>query len=256
MFAMVDQRDRDFDAIAGGHPQVFALVAARIQPLYLLLFDHSSFAGIHIQFKQRIRRSHGGIAVAQSRRFGLRIIGKPGDIGRIVKSDPHHLPGLAVNLPQTGQATLTLFHNQPVGKQGKSFEHHVVTRRDQRGPLFFITQHGTVEAEILPLPVGTKIESVLIVIKTVFMIFTPWQKADRLGVWQFGVEQQHFAGGGAGEINYHELLGGGFMHADVEGLIFFLVDQRVALRRCPDGVAPDLIREQRGGMFTHIPNKA
>ncbi len=46
------------------------------------------------------------------------------------------------------------------------------------------------------------------------------------------------------------------MHADVEGLIFFLVDQRVALRRCPDGVAPDPIREQRGGMFTHIPNKA
>ena len=88
------------------------------------------------------------------------------------------------------------------------------------------------------------------------MIFTPRQEADRLSVWQFGVEQQYFAGGGAGEINHHELLGCGFMHADEEGLIFFLVDQHVALRRRPDGVAPDLIRKQRGGMFTHVPHKA
>ncbi len=44
------------------------------------------------------------------------------------------------------------------------------------------------------------------------------------------------------------------MHADVEGLIFFLVDQRVALRRVP--TVWRQIKEQRGGMFTHIPNKA
>ncbi len=138
MVAMVDQRDRDFDAIAGGHPQVLALIAAGVQPLHLLLLDHPSFAGIHIQFKQGVGRRHRGVAVAQARRFGLRIIGKPGDIGRIVKGDPHHLPGLAVNLPQTGQAALTLLDDQPVGKQGKSFKHHVVTRRDQRGPLIFI----------------------------------------------------------------------------------------------------------------------
>ncbi len=89
--------------------------------------------------------------------------------------------GLAVNLPQTGQATLTLFHNQPVGKQGKSFEHHVVTRGSAWSTVLHHTARYGRGRNSSP-PVGTKIESVLIVIKTVFMIFTPWQKADRLGV--------------------------------------------------------------------------
>ena len=64
-----------------------------------------------------------------------------------------------------------------------------MTRRDQRGPLIFIAQHSTVEAKILPLAVGSQIERVLIVIEAVFVIFPPRQEADRLGVWQFGVEQ-------------------------------------------------------------------
>ena len=46
------------------------------------------------------------------------------------------------------------------------------------------------------------------------------------------------------------------MYADVEGLIFFFIDQHITLRRGTHRVAPDLIRQQRGGMFTHVPHKA
>lgn len=147
------------------------------------------------------------------------------------------------------------FYNQLVGKQGKFFEYYVVMWWDQCGLLFFIMQYGMVEVEIFFFLVGMKIESVLIVIKIVFMIFMLWQKVDWFGVWQFGVEQQYFVGGGVGEINYYELLGGGFMYVDVEGFIFFFVDQCVVLCWCFDGVVLDLIREQCGGMFMYILNK-
>ena len=173
MFMTVDQRDRDFDAVAGVDPQMLAAVVACIEPFDFLLFQHPPLAGIHIQLKQRIRRRHGGVAVAQAGGFRLRIIGKPGHIGRIVKGNALGLSCLTIDLTQAGQPALALFHNQPVGKQGKSFQHDFVTRRDQGLPLLLIAQGSAIKAEVLTLTVRAQIESVLIVIEAIFMIFTP-----------------------------------------------------------------------------------
>lgn len=51
MFMTVDQRDRDFDAIAGFNPQMLAAIMAGIKPFDFLLFQYPPLAGIHIQFK-------------------------------------------------------------------------------------------------------------------------------------------------------------------------------------------------------------
>ena len=46
------------NAIAGGHPQVFAAVVIRLKSFYLSLFNHLALPGVHIQFKQGVRRRH------------------------------------------------------------------------------------------------------------------------------------------------------------------------------------------------------
>ena len=89
-------------------------------------------------------------------------------------------------------------------------------------------------------------------IETVLMLFTPRQKAERLRIRQFSIEQQHFAGGGAGKVNGDVVLRGSFAQPDVKGVIFLFVDQLILLRRRADRMPPDLIRQQRGGMFTHV----
>ena len=102
IFITVDQRDRDLHAVAGDDPQVLAAVVAGIKSFDFLLFQHPPLAGIHIQLEQRIRGCHGGVAVAQARGFRLRVIGKPGHIGRIVKGNALGLSCLTVDLAQAG----------------------------------------------------------------------------------------------------------------------------------------------------------
>mgnify|MGYP007027890138 CR=1 FL=1 len=99
---MVNQRNRNLGAITCRYPYVFATVIRRIKSGDLRLLKHTTFPGVHIQFKQCVRGSHGGIAIAQTRCLRLWIIGKPGHIGRIIKGNANDFPGLAVNLPQTG----------------------------------------------------------------------------------------------------------------------------------------------------------
>ena len=148
VFMSVDQRDRHLNAVAGLNPQMFTAVMAGIETFNLLLLEHPAFTGIHIQLKQRIRRGHRGVAVAQARGFRLRIIGKPGDVGRVIKGNPYRFPGLAVDLPQAGKPVLPLLHHQPVGKQRKSFQHHVIAGRDQSLPLRLVALMRAVEAEV------------------------------------------------------------------------------------------------------------
>lgn len=57
------------------------------------------------------------------------------------------------------------------------------------------------------------------VFRAIFMIFARGRKQTGSASGRFGVEQR-YRWWGDWKINYHELLGG-FMHADVEGLIFF-----------------------------------
>ena len=102
VLTMIDQRNRNFDAIPGSDPQVFTAVIRRIKTGYFSLFQHAALAGIHIQFKQSIWRGHGGITVTQSRGFRFWIVGNPGHVGRIIKGNADDFPCLAVNLAQTG----------------------------------------------------------------------------------------------------------------------------------------------------------
>ena len=81
---------------------MLAAVVAGIKSFDFLLFEYPPLAGIHIQLEQRIRGCHGGVAIAQARGFRLRIIGKPGYVGRIVKRDPLRFSCLTVDLAQTG----------------------------------------------------------------------------------------------------------------------------------------------------------
>ncbi len=99
---MINQRNRNLGAITCRYPYVFATVIRRIKSGDLRLLKHTTFPGVHIQFKQCVRGSHGGIAIAQARCLRLWIIGKPGHICRIVKGDPDHFARFTINLPQAG----------------------------------------------------------------------------------------------------------------------------------------------------------
>ncbi|MNC18657.1 hypothetical protein D3C75_665640 [compost metagenome] len=90
------------------------------------------------------------------------------------------------------------------------------------------------------------------VIKRVLMIFTARGKTQRLRIHQFGIQQQYFTGRSASQINEDEVLRGGFVNADIKHLVFFFIDQLILRRRMPHGVPPDLIRQQRFGMFSHV----
>ncbi len=188
MVLMVDQRDRHFGAVAGHDPDVLTAIEVSVKAFDLGLLQHLALPGIHIQLKQGVRGGHGGVAVAQPRRFRLRIVPNPGHVGRIVEGNPDDLPGFAIDLAQAGQPALALFHHQPVGKQGKAFEHHLIAWRDQHFPFAFITHFGFVEAKVFAFPVGAQIEGVLEVIEAVFMILTARHKAQRLGVRQLGIQ--------------------------------------------------------------------
>ena len=230
MVLVIDQRDGHFGAVAGDNPHVLAAIKIGVKPFHLSLLQHPALPGVHVQFKQGVRGGHGGVAVTQARCFRLGVITNPGDIGGIVKGDTDHFAGFTVDLPQTGEPALALFNHQPVGKEGEAFQHHLIPRRDQHFPFAFITYLGLIEAKVFPLPVGAQIEGVLEVIEAVLMILATRHKAQRLSIRQLGVQQQHFGSGGAGKKDNHIVFGGGFMQADVKGLVFLLINQFITSR--------------------------
>lgn len=99
---MVNQRNRNLGAITRGDPDVFATVVRRIKSQDLRLFEYATLSGVHIQFKQRVRCGHGGIAITQARCLRFWIIGKPCHIRRIIKSDTDHFARFTINLSQAG----------------------------------------------------------------------------------------------------------------------------------------------------------
>ncbi len=80
----------------------------------------------------------------------------------------------------------------------------------------------------------------LIVIEGVFVIGTTGNKQLRLRIGIFGINQMNFAGGAALQGNQNEMLGSGFMHADVKRIILFFINQFVVLLRRTQPMAPHL----------------
>ena len=125
---VIDERHWDFNAVACGHPQVLTAIIFRLKTPDLSLFNHLTLPGVHIQFKQRIRGGHRRIAVPQAGRFRFRVKADPRYVSRVIERNAHHFAGFAVDLADTGQSALTLFHHQPVGKQGEPLQHHLIAR--------------------------------------------------------------------------------------------------------------------------------
>ncbi|MNN96953.1 hypothetical protein D3C81_2160220 [compost metagenome] len=64
-------------------------------------------------------------------------------------------------------------------------------------------------------------------VEAVLVVFTARQETERLRVGQFGVQQQDFGGRRTGQRDNHIVARSGFMQADVESLVFFLVHQLI-----------------------------
>ncbi len=231
---------------------MLATVIVGIKALHFGLLKHLALSGVHIQLEERIRRGHRRVTVAQPGRFRFRIEADPRNVGRIVECYPYHLARFTVDLPDTGQPPLALLHHQPVGKQREPFQHYLIPRGNEHLPLSLVAHFGFVEAEVFALAIRAQIKAVLEVIQTVLVIFATRQEAERLGIRQFGIQQQDFRGGGAGQKDNHVVTRGSFMQADIKRFILLFINQLVIGRVRAYGMAPHLIRQQRGGVLFNV----
>ncbi len=160
----IDQRDRHGHAVPGGHPESLAGVLLRLEARHRLLLEQGALAAGHVELIGGWGRGHGGVAIAQGAGLRLRVVGEPGDVGRVVEGDLFLLAVLPVDLAQPGQPLVALFHHQPVPEQGVALQQHVGIGGDHRLPALDRALFGLVQAEVLAVLVGAHIEAATVVI--------------------------------------------------------------------------------------------